>query len=81
MWPTASVLVLTGLYVGQIVAVVAFAALGVAGLVPAWAAWTVVLIFAASFLVPELLGPLPIVAAAVAAVWSIVVAVEQGLIL
>ena len=68
------------LLIGQIVAVVAFAALGVAGLVPAWAAWTVVLVFAASFLVPEALGPLPWMAAVVAAVWSIAIVVQQGLL-
>ena len=78
--PNRTGLVLVLLYGGQIVSVVVFVSLAFAGFVPAWAGWTAGLIFAGSFVVPELLGPLPLVVAAVATVWSVAVVVEQVLI-
>ena len=44
-----------------------------------WAAAVVVVIFVGSFIVPEVLGPLPLIAAVVAAVWIVVVVVRLGL--
>ena len=61
-----------GLYGAQVVSIGGFMALAAAGLVPVAAAVVIGLVFGASFVVPELMGPLPFVAAGVAAVWALV---------
>ena len=65
-------LLLFGLYGAQVVSVGGFIALAAAGRVPVAAAVVIGVVVGASFVVPELLGPLPLVAAGVAAVWAVV---------
>lgn len=61
------------LLLAQVVGAGALIFLAANGHAPAWAGWTVGIVFAASFVIPEALGPIPVIVCLGALLWSIVI--------
>ncbi len=61
------------LLLGQVIGAGALLYFAANGHAPAWAGWTVGIVFAASFVIPEALGPIPVIVCLGALLWSIVI--------